>query len=151
MRRKKEKPIDVLFVGSINERRASIIEGLNRAGLKVAATYGLYGDLRDSLYASTKLVVNVHYYEAKIFEIVRCSYLLANSIPVVSEVGADREIEEPFKNAVCFSPFDGIVERCYFYANSVRERVELGNRGFDIFSSLKQENYLQPVISKHYN
>src|SRR5208283_4879447 len=41
--------IDVLFYGSLNDRRARILKTLKDAGAKVHATFGVYGKQRDDL------------------------------------------------------------------------------------------------------
>jgi hypothetical protein len=56
----------------------------------------VYGQARDALVARARIQLNVHYYEAKVFEVVRVSYLLANGRFVVSETGADAEEEASF-------------------------------------------------------
>ena len=77
--------IDVLFYGSMNERRAKVIKDLRRGGLYVASPFGVYGKERDALIARSKVVLNMHYYEPGVFEAVRVSYLWANKKCVVWE------------------------------------------------------------------
>jgi hypothetical protein len=77
--------IDVLFYGSMNERRNNVISQLRQAGLNAHTVFGMYGPARDALIARSKVVLNMHYYEANIFELVRVSYLLANRKAVVAE------------------------------------------------------------------
>jgi hypothetical protein len=47
--------------------------------------YDVWGPARDELIARAKVVLNLHYYEAAIFEQVRVSYLLNNEALVISE------------------------------------------------------------------
>ena len=77
--------IDVLFYGSRNERRGKILEELLAKGYRVKALFGIYGEERDRWIANSKLIINIHFYEASLFESVRLSYLVNNSIPVISE------------------------------------------------------------------
>lgn len=53
--------LDVLFYGSLNERREAVLDGLEARGLQVASVFGVYGAERDALIARAKLVLNVHY------------------------------------------------------------------------------------------
>lgn len=102
------RDIDVLFYGSMNDRRQRILDGLRARGLKVEAIFGVYGRDRDALIARSKLVLNMHFYEAKRFEMARVSYLLANGVLVVSEESEDA-------GDVCgmvFAPYGGIVDCC---------------------------------------
>ena len=70
--------IDVLFVGSVNERRLIVLKQLAAQGINVDARFNLYGAERDAFVARARIVLNVHFYDARLFEIVRVSYLLAN-------------------------------------------------------------------------
>jgi hypothetical protein len=70
-----EEDIDVLFYGSINERRWHIIQSLKAHGVRTETVFGVYGNERDKLIARSKILLNMHFYEAKVFEVVRVSYL----------------------------------------------------------------------------
>ena len=61
-------------------RRACVINTLSGrpSGANVIPVFGLYGPPRDALIARSKIILNMHLYDAKVFEIVRVSYLLAN-------------------------------------------------------------------------
>jgi len=77
---------DVVFFGSINDRRRKILDALKINGLSVLEVpFGVYGKKRDEMIASAALCINIHYYESSIFEAVRCSYLAQNGIHVLSE------------------------------------------------------------------
>jgi hypothetical protein len=82
---RREKDIDVLHYGSMNERRGKIISEIEESGIKVHQAFDVWGPARDELIARAKVVLNLHYYEAAIFEQVRVSYLLNNGVKVVSE------------------------------------------------------------------
>ena len=85
--------IDVLFVGSVNERRLIVLKQLAAQGINVDARFNLYGAERDAFVARARIILNVHFYDARLFEIVRVSYLLANRKCVVSETGSDTAFE----------------------------------------------------------
>lgn len=137
--------IDCSFSGSLNERRQRIIDGLNKAGVNVVARFGIYGQRRDDIIARSKVCLNMHFYPSKTFEIVRCSYLLANHKCVVSEVGND-PMEEDFRKAVSFVPYDDIIERCLFFIHNDEERRRQERHGFEIFSGMRQVGYLRKVL-----
>ena len=107
-----EEDIDVLFYGGLNPRRQKILDELKGRGLNVVVAVNCFGETRDQLVGRAKLVLNIHYYEAKVLEMVRISYLLANGQCVVSEVGEDRHEESVFSEAIAFSSYEGLVERC---------------------------------------
>ena len=121
--------IDVLFYGSLNERRAAVLQALRDRGLHVHAVFGVYGPERDRLIARSKVVLNVHFYEAKVFEMVRVSYLLANRRCVVSERGADPLEEKEFEGGVAFEGYGGLAERCVRLCADPAERRVSRRRG----------------------
>ena len=138
--------IDVLFVGSLAERRLAILQALERAGARVMAVYGRYGAERDAFIARSKVVLNIHFHAAKVFEIVRVSYLLANRCFVVSETGSDAAVEAAFSSGVAFAAYDRLVETCLTYLREPAARHAVAARGFAIMQSLREEDLLRPIV-----
>ena len=99
---------DVLFYGSLNGRRQAVLAALVKAGLNVKHLFSVYGDERDRAIADAKVVLNMHFYEDSIHEIVRTSYLLANSKAVVSSRRPRTGIDEDIKRAMVAVPYWGI-------------------------------------------
>lgn len=139
--------IDVLFYGSINERRSKVITQLRHLGLNAHAVFGVYGQARDELISRSKLVINVHYYETSIFELVRVSYLLANRKAVVAERRAGTEIVPELMGAVKFSSYDQLAAACAELAHDDNARRNLSERGFRIMSHRHEANYLSSAIA----
>ncbi|MGH9500024.1 MAG: hypothetical protein ACRD3L_12865 [Terriglobales bacterium] len=146
-----QQDIDVLFYGSLNPRRSQILNALKDAGVKVRAAFGVYGKSRDDLIARAKIVLNVHFYESKVFEIVRVSYLLANSKAVVTECSTDSELETGLSGAVHGVPYDRLAEACCALLQDDAARRALETRGFQWFSQRKESdilnNALQPSVN----
>ncbi|UQX10580.1 hypothetical protein [Candidatus Mycobacterium methanotrophicum] len=130
--------VDVLFYGAPYERRYAVLRDLHDRGLRVKWLSGVYGAGRDAWIARSKVVLNLHYWEAKIFEITRVSYLLANRRAVVSECGADPALERDLESGVAFADYDELVERCVELLGDERARRELAERGYEIFSARDQ-------------
>lgn len=106
-----QQDIDVLFYGSMNERRAAILDGLRARGLAVKRLFNVYGRERDEWIARSKTVINMHFFEAQIFEVVRVFYLLSNGVPVVGEVnGQTTQIEDRFIDGVIAAPYGDLVD-----------------------------------------
>ena len=139
--------IDVLFVGSMNERRHAVLQGLADQGVKVFTAFNLYGPERDAMCARAKIVVNIHYYEAKVLEIVRVSYLLANRIPVVSESGQDQVLEASLAEGIAFAPYHELMPTCLRLLADAEGRARLGQRGFEIFSTRNQSAMLRAALT----
>lgn len=139
--------IDVLFYGSINPRRAATLDALRAAGLQVHSVFGVYGQARDALIARAKVVLNVHFYDSSIFEIVRVSYLLANRKAVVTEVHAGTEIDADMRDAVAAAPYDRLVETCVALVRDTPRRQALEQMGLTRMAARDESAILRPVIA----
>ncbi len=53
---------DVLFYGSVNERRQDILAALRQRGIHTEVLFGAYGTPRDRAIARAKIVLNMHYH-----------------------------------------------------------------------------------------
>ena len=141
-----EKDIDILLYGSVNERRYKILKELDELGFKVKVLFNFYGEARDRYIARSKIILNVHYYEAKVFEMVRVSYLLANRKFVVSETGDDPELERPFREGVVFARYENIVDECARYLREEAARDEIAERGFSGIRAFPQSRFLREAL-----
>ena len=140
-----EPDIDVIHIGALNPRRLKILNELSTK-CKVVAVSNLYGVSRDALIARAKIILNLHFFEAKVFEIVRCSYMMTNRKCVVSETGADKQLEEPYADGVSFVPYNNLVDRCLYLLGNSEEREKIARRGFEVFSQRKQSDFLKAVL-----
>jgi 2-polyprenyl-3-methyl-5-hydroxy-6-metoxy-1,4-benzoquinol methylase len=138
--------VDVLFYGSLNERRRTILEALSARGLRVQVAFGVYGEERDRLVARSKVVLNVHYYPAKVFEIVRVSYLLANRRCVVSERGTEPAEEAEFEGGIAFAPYAELVETCVRLCADPGARRQLAEQGFQAIAARDLRKILAEAI-----
>lgn len=141
-----EEDIDVLFYGSLNERRWHIIQSLKAHGVKAEAVFGVYGNERDQLIARSKIVLNVHFYEAKVLEAVRVSYLLANQRFVISERGSNPVEEAAFSAGVVFADYDDLVKTCLDFLSSSEDRKRIAEAGFKLMRQRSETDYLKNVI-----
>lgn len=108
----REKDVDVLFYGSINERRERILGALEKTGLVVKRlppdTFGLD---REMWILSSKIVLNVHYYETGPIAQSRAAVPIANGILVVSERSA-AGLMDWIDHCVSAWPYERLVEAC---------------------------------------
>jgi hypothetical protein len=96
-----ERPIDLLFFGSINERRKAMFSRIEACGWSVSMfDHPLYGEERDQYIRQAKAVFNCHFYESSRFEQARAFHTLSLGTPVISE-RTDRTTPPPaFEEAV---------------------------------------------------
>ena len=139
--------IDVLFYGSVNPRRQQVIDQLKARGLNVVVLFGAYGEERDRAIARAKVVLIVHYYEAKIFEIVRAAYLLSNRKAVVAEGGTDTFVEPELREALCAVPYDQLVDACVELVRDQARRSALEERGQRLFALRREEDVLAAALN----
>jgi len=143
--------IDVLFYGALNERRINILQLLQEKGLNVVSiSSGMTGVELDEYIGRSKVVLNLHYYSTKIFEIVRVSYLLCNKKAVVAEVGVSTEIEPEIKNAILSVPYEQLIEACCELVGDENRRREVEMRGWNIFSNRAQGRLVKETLDDFY-
>lgn len=135
--------IDVLHVGSLSERRRNILNELVRNGVKVHCLFGTYGKERDDWIARSKIVINIHFYESSRFEIVRCSHLMSNRKCIISETSDGGEL---YNEGICFTDYNNIVPSCISLLGDDAKRLELADKGFEIFSKQLQTDYLRELL-----
>jgi len=81
-----ERPIDLLFFGSMNTRRAEFVRRIEACGTQVSFfDQPLYGPERDQFVRQAKAVLNCHFYETGRFEQARAFQCLSLGTPVISE------------------------------------------------------------------
>jgi hypothetical protein len=126
-----EKDIDVLFYGSINERRKAVLDEMGRIpGARIGTLTGVYGKERDACIARSKIVLNMHYYETAILEQVRVSFLLNNGCFVICEESED----DPYAGVpVVTAPYDQLVEVCRRYLERSEEIEGARLRAYEAF------------------
>jgi hypothetical protein len=108
-----EKDIDILFYGSICERRRAVLESLSKdTGTVVRSLFDVYGKERDECIGRSRIILNIHYYEAQILEAIRLSYLLNNRCFVISEFS---EINPYKKVKIPMFPYADLAPACRRY------------------------------------
>lgn len=96
-----QRPFDLLFVGSLNDRRRDMLARIEALGLRVAMFDSpLYGAERDAFVRQAKAVVNMHFYESSRFEQARVSHCLSLGTPVLSERGPATRPHAAFEDSV---------------------------------------------------
>ncbi len=140
------RDIDVLFFGSLNPRRQAVLDRMNEEGLRVQAVFGVYGPRRDALIARSKLVLNLHYYEAKVLEMVRISYLLANRCAVLSESSSDLAEDASLAEGVAFASYQDLAQKARHLIEQPHQREQLARRGQDLMRARPMAAYLRAAL-----
>jgi hypothetical protein len=154
-----EQDIDVLFYGGVTERRGKILEDLRDAGLKIEVLKNLFGLERDQYIARAKVVLNIHSEQnihwgslKDTFEIVRVSYLLANSKAVVSEYSEkSTSIEDDLLDALVLVDYKDLVPACVDLVKNAKKRRFYERKGFSVISARDETIYLKEALSKTFH
>ena len=143
----KEKDVDVLFYGAVNERRKEILNKLEAKGLKVKTLFGVYGKERDEWIERAKIVLNLHHYNSQIFEVVRVFYLLTNSIAVVGEVNEATSIDEICKDGIYVAKYEDLVAGCMEVVSNAMIRNAIQINAIKSISKYPQKLFTQEVMN----
>lgn len=132
-----KKDIDILFIGSINQRRKALLEKLQALGLTVEIRDGgLWGDERTTLLQRAKIHLNVHYHDkdGTVLEMARLSVLLANHCFIISETSCDAKLDKHVENSLVFGTYDKLYDLCVKYLPLDAKRALIAQKGFALFS-----------------
>jgi len=138
-----EKDIDVLFYGAVNDRRAAVIRQI-QSRLRTECLFGVYGADRDAYIARSRIVLNVHFYQAQILEQVRLAYLLNNRCFVISEEAA----ANPYDGGVVFGPLAELPELCRQYAACPEERRKIAEQGYRTLQQQPMVDHLRRALAE---
>ena len=106
-----DRPIDLLFFGSMNERRKKMISRIEMQGVSVSIfDKPIYCAERDYYIRQAKAVLNCHFYESSRFEQVRVSHCLSLGTPVVSERNINTNPAPFYEDAVSWFSDENIEE-----------------------------------------
>jgi len=143
-----ERPIDVMFYGSSNERREKITDQITAKGLVFKTFFRVYGAERDASIARSKMVINHHFNRNGVFEIVRLHYLLNNGVAIVPEIGIEEEVDPNYLNCLVGVPYEGLVDRCIWLNENPDELLNLREKALSEFKKIPQVEYMQELFKK---
>lgn len=138
--------IDVLFYGSMNPRREKIIAELREHHLNVRVAFAIYGPQRDELISRSKVVLNHHYYDSEIYEVVRTSYLINNAKLVVGEVNASTSIEARYLTSIYPAKYEELAASCSKLVRDDALRNELEDKALSTYRQVPQSRFLTKIL-----
>lgn len=103
---------DILFYGSMNDRRRKIIKELENKGLDVKVLFGIYEEELYPYIAGTKIVLDLHFYEQALCNAFRILPALSLNAKVISEIPSDNYYYEKLKDKVIFGKYEDLVDLC---------------------------------------
>ena len=142
---KKPAKYDLVFYGSINERRKKILDEIVKSGLRVKVIFGAYGGERDALISESRAVLNLHYYDSQIFQQIRAFYPLTNRIPIISENYPLKSAPDVYKDAIFLNGEEPIEEYSLRMLSSVDFEAQ-AEKKLDQFKKTDLENQFSGLI-----
>ncbi|MGH7179395.1 MAG: hypothetical protein ACREJC_18605 [Tepidisphaeraceae bacterium] len=139
--RDRHQDVDVLFYGQLNARRVAVLNELAKR-CQVRVLVRVYGAERDDWIARSRIVLNMHFHDAEMFEQARVSYLLNNGRFVISEQAPDN----PYGDGIIQAPYEQLVDRCLEYLGKPQERDEIALRGAELFQKLPMTDFIRAAI-----
>jgi hypothetical protein len=131
--------IDVLFVGSLSERRTTALARIGDLGLRVhtvTRSNPAYGAALDELMARSKIVLGVRGFteaQAQIPDLARLDHALSNRLFVIHESSACAGDYPGFEEHITTCDYESIPETCAYFASRPddrRSRAEAASRWF---------------------
>jgi len=144
------KDVDILFYGSLNERRKKILDKLTQHGLEVKILFGVYGKNRDEWIQRSKVVINIHYYNSYIFEVIRVFYLLTNSIAVVGEVNESTSIDPMCQDGIYSAKYDDIFDACVRITENQALIEELQQKAIKAILKYPQKTFTKELVNSYF-
>jgi hypothetical protein len=106
------KSVDVLFYGTMSERRAQVLHELEAMGLTVETVAGAYAHELAPAVRRAKLVLHVHFYETRLFPVARVLQPVAMGVPIVCETSVFSELNDWSHSGIVFADYAHLAETC---------------------------------------
>lgn len=139
--------IDVLFIGSLSDRRTKILQEMSQLNINVKHLFGFYGHERDKIILRSKLLLNMHYHDIGSLEHVRIFYYLINSKPVLSEKSDDEQENEIYKNAICLAEYKDLPWRALELLNNKYDLKKYAKIGHEF---IKEQKFIE-ILKRNLN
>jgi hypothetical protein len=142
-----KKNIDILFVGSLSNRRKKIINQLRNYGLNVFASenIGSPEKLR-KLVARSKIFLNIHYYGLRELEQARiCPYIESGTI-ILSEKSLYNDENKLFSKAIVLEDYSNIVKKAVNLLKSDSDLNFLSKKAINFKKKIKTEILLKDTF-----
>ena len=132
----KGRDIDILFCGSLSNRRKAILDEMFYLNLKIVHLFGVYGKVRDDYISRSKLLLNLHYHEFGSLEQVRIFYYLSNQCAVLSEKSDDNNENKDFENMIFLSDYKDIPKKAF---DLIKNNSEIELKSLQGFKNFKKK------------
>ena len=146
-RLKKQPPkYDCLFYGGLNPRRHKLLHEIQELGVNLQFLNGVYGEDRDAFIEKSKIVLNLHLYDAEIFEIVRVNYLMHNNICVLTELNPSTKIATELTDLFVCCSRETLVSEVASVIDQPKTIQQTAANAYDWLRSRPQEMIMKSIF-----
>ena len=141
------RDIDILAYMSPGPRRLKIMDQFqNNPNINFVNMQSTYGEERDKMMARAKLIINIHNYDNKIFEMVRISHALQQGIPILAERGSDTDFPDYMEDTVNISTYNRFVDTAYRLLKKPEELEASAVRALEKFKQTPMTKFLEEAL-----
>ena len=142
-----KRDIDILAYMSPGPRRLKIMDQFkNNPNINFVNLQSTYGEERDSYMARAKLIINIHNYDNKIFEMVRISHALQQGIPILAERAPDTDFPDYMEDTVNLSTYNRFVDTTYKLLKKPEELEASAVRALEKFKQSPMTTFLEEAL-----
>jgi hypothetical protein len=144
-----EYSYDVLFFGTITERRKKILDELSKNNFIVATAHDIYNENLYFHIKKAKIILNLHNYYDSIFETYKINEILQFNTLIISEDIADEQIKNIYENDIFFVD---TIDDTLSNMNQLIDTITDCLKNFDNYiKNYKKNNIRKETIEKAYN
>lgn len=142
-----KRDIDILAYMCPGPRRLKIMDQFkNNPNINFVHLQSCYGEERDSYMARAKLIINIHNYDNKIFEMVRISHALQQGIPILAERAPDTDFPDYMEDTVNLSTYNRFVDTTYRLLKKPEELEASAVRALEKFKQSPMTTFLEEAL-----
>ncbi len=119
-----EPTVDVLFYGTMSERRRVVIDRLQDLGLTVEVVAGAYGVELAPAVQRARLVLHVHFYETGLFPVARILQPVMQGVLIVCETSVFSPLNDWLDSGIVFAGYDELANTCAELLKRPQEMLE---------------------------
>jgi hypothetical protein len=142
-----EYSYDILYFGSLNDRRKKILDGLSNENFIVATAHDLF---RDNLYyhiKKAKIILNLHNHNDSILETYKLNEILQFNTLIISETTNETNIKKLYENDIFFVD---VIDDNLSNIQLLKYKIQDLLNNFDHYNKLKS-NIRKTTIENIYN
>lgn len=114
-----DKKIDILFVGTLNDRRKILLDKIDKK-YNIVVLSDIFGEELEKYMKDSKICLNIHYYgENGILEVSRIIPMLKYKVKIITELSVDEYYNEQYSDLVEWYNYDEIMTN-----NRINELIE---------------------------